>query len=111
MVMGIKIFCLKHLSYNSIKPYRIINRFLYNCNFMNSSDNGKNFIGDDEEAKPFREVFDVDQVQNELSTKGFEWIFNCPANPSKCDTWKRIVQCEFKKKTLTKNRRIIFGFS
>ncbi|XP_017471948.1 PREDICTED: uncharacterized protein LOC108363178 [Rhagoletis zephyria] len=70
-------------------------------NFMNRrgvparlrSDNGKNFIGANEEAKRFSEVFDTERVQNELSTKGVEWFFNCPANPSEGGVWERMVQC------------------
>lgn len=28
-----------------------------------------------------------------MSTKGIEWIFNCPANPSEGGIWERMVQC------------------
>ncbi|XP_075164705.1 uncharacterized protein LOC142237217 [Haematobia irritans] len=70
-------------------------------NFMNRrgvptrirSDNGKNFIGANEEAKRFNEVFDANRVQCELSSKGVEWIFNCPGNPSEGGIWERMVQC------------------
>lgn len=70
-------------------------------NFMNRrgvparirSDNGKNFVGANEEAKRFNEVFEAERIQNELSTKGIEWIFNCPANPSEGGIWERMVQC------------------
>ncbi|XP_053956165.1 uncharacterized protein LOC128861814 [Anastrepha ludens] len=69
-------------------------------NFMNRrgvptrlrSDNGKNFIGANEEAKRFPDVFDTERIQNELSTKGVEWFFNCPANPSEGGIWERMVQ-------------------
>ncbi|XP_017468485.1 PREDICTED: uncharacterized protein LOC108360633 [Rhagoletis zephyria] len=46
------------------------------------SDNGKNFVGADQEAKRFDEVFDCGRVSDELSSKGIGWIFNCPQNPS-----------------------------
>ena len=46
------------------------------------SDNGKNFVGANEEVKRFNEVFEVERIQNELSGKGIEWIFNYPSNPS-----------------------------
>ncbi|XP_053947714.1 uncharacterized protein LOC128856436 [Anastrepha ludens] len=69
-------------------------------NFMNRrgvptrlrSDNGKNFIGANEEAKRFPDVFDTERIQNELSTKGVEWFFNCPANPSEGGIRERMVQ-------------------
>lgn len=69
-------------------------------NFMNRrgvptrlrSDNGKNFIGANEEAKRFPDVFDTERIQNEFSTKGVEWFFNCPANPSEGGIWERMVQ-------------------
>ncbi|XP_044574092.1 uncharacterized protein LOC123258286 [Drosophila ananassae] len=47
--------------------------------FKISSDNGKNFVGADREARRFSEVFEPAQIQGELSSKGVEWIFNCPA--------------------------------
>ncbi|XP_065361898.1 uncharacterized protein LOC135955477 [Calliphora vicina] len=57
------------------------------------SDNGKNFIGANEEARRFSEVFDAKRIQNEMSMKGIEWIFNCPVNPSEGGIWERMVQC------------------
>ncbi|XP_070138966.1 uncharacterized protein [Drosophila bipectinata] len=57
------------------------------------SDNGKNFVGADREAKRFSEVFEIVQIQGELSSKGVEWIFNCPANPAEGGAWERMVQC------------------
>ncbi|XP_037821195.1 uncharacterized protein LOC119610147 [Lucilia sericata] len=70
-------------------------------NFMNCrgvpvrlrSDNGKNFIGANEEAKRFTEVFEAERIQNELSGKGVEWVFNCPINTSEGGIWERMVQC------------------
>lgn len=56
-------------------------------------DNGKNFIGADEQAKRFGEVFDCGRIQDELSTKSVEWVFNCPSNPSEGGVWERLVQC------------------
>lgn len=57
------------------------------------SDNGKNFIGANEEAKRFAEVFDCEQIQNKLASRGVEWRFNCPVNPSEGGVWERMVQC------------------
>ncbi|XP_073843555.1 uncharacterized protein [Musca autumnalis] len=57
------------------------------------SDNGKNFVGADQEAKRFEEVFEVVRVKDELSTKGIDWQFNCPYNPSEGGIWERMVQC------------------
>ncbi|XP_036347929.1 uncharacterized protein LOC118757311, partial [Rhagoletis pomonella] len=70
-------------------------------NFMNRrgvpirlrSDNGKNFVGTEREAKRFREVFDCSRIQDELTSKGVEWIFNSPFNPSEGGVWERLVQC------------------
>ncbi|XP_065356143.1 uncharacterized protein LOC135950534 [Calliphora vicina] len=41
------------------------------------SDNGTNFVGADKIAKRFSEVFDVAQIQDELTSKGIHWQFNC----------------------------------
>ncbi|XP_044573957.1 uncharacterized protein LOC123258143 [Drosophila ananassae] len=57
------------------------------------SDNGRNFVGADREAKRFAEIFEPERIQSELSSKGIEWIFNCPANPSEGGVWDRMVQC------------------
>ncbi|XP_044571435.1 uncharacterized protein LOC123257246 [Drosophila ananassae] len=57
------------------------------------SDNGRNFVGADREAKRFAEIFEPERIQPELSSKGIEWIFNCPANPSEGGVWERMVQC------------------
>ncbi|XP_058977373.1 uncharacterized protein LOC131802044 [Musca domestica] len=57
------------------------------------SDNGTNFIGANEESKRFTEAFDANRIQSELSKRGIEWIFNCPANPSEGGAWERMVQC------------------
>lgn len=57
------------------------------------SDNGKNFVGADKEAKQFTDVFDEVKIQGELSSKGIEWIFNCPSNPAEGGVWERMVQC------------------
>ncbi|XP_036335546.1 uncharacterized protein LOC118745966 [Rhagoletis pomonella] len=57
------------------------------------SDNGKNFVGANQEAKRFSEVFDCERLQGEMATKGVEWWFNCPVNPSEGGVWERMVQC------------------
>lgn len=57
------------------------------------SDNGKNFVGADKEAKRFSEVFDCAHVQDELSRRGIEWKFNSPFNPAEGGAWERLVQC------------------
>ncbi|XP_044573583.1 uncharacterized protein LOC123257723 [Drosophila ananassae] len=57
------------------------------------SDNGKNFVGADREAKRFAEIFEPERIQSELSSKRIEWIFNCSANPSEGGVWERMVQC------------------
>ncbi|XP_037825055.1 uncharacterized protein LOC119613182 [Lucilia sericata] len=57
------------------------------------SDNGKNFVGADQVAKRFSEVFDVARIQDECSTKGIDWQFNCPHNPAEGGIWERMVQC------------------
>ncbi|XP_017469917.1 PREDICTED: uncharacterized protein LOC108361720 [Rhagoletis zephyria] len=70
-------------------------------NFMNRrgvprrirSDNGKNFIGIAGEVRRFSDVFDCRALQGELTSKGVEWVFNCPENPSEGGAWERMVQC------------------
>ncbi|XP_036342916.1 uncharacterized protein LOC118752165, partial [Rhagoletis pomonella] len=57
------------------------------------SDNGKNFVGADQIAKRFDDVFDCERVQSELANKGVEWMFNCPNNPSEGGIWERMVRC------------------
>ncbi|XP_032311954.1 uncharacterized protein LOC116656446 [Drosophila ananassae] len=57
------------------------------------SDNGKNFVGAHREARRFNEAFEPQRIQGELSSKGIEWIFNCPANPAESGAYERMVQC------------------
>ncbi|XP_041450172.1 uncharacterized protein LOC121404577 [Drosophila obscura] len=57
------------------------------------SDNGKNFVGADREARKFNEVFEPEKIQGELSSRGVEWIFNCPENLAEGGVWERMVQC------------------
>ncbi|XP_033243277.1 uncharacterized protein LOC117186505 [Drosophila miranda] len=57
------------------------------------TDNGKNFIGADREARRFGDVFESERIQSELSGRGIEWVFNCPVNPSEGGVWERMVQC------------------
>ncbi|XP_067634860.1 uncharacterized protein [Eurosta solidaginis] len=57
------------------------------------SDNGKNFVGADREAKRFDEVFDCGRVGDELSSKGIQWVFNCAHNPAEDGIWERMVRC------------------
>ncbi|XP_044573977.1 uncharacterized protein LOC123258165 [Drosophila ananassae] len=59
-----------------------------------SSDNGRNFVGADREAKRFAEIFEPERIQSELSSKGIEWTFNCPANPSESHTVKEVAPKE-----------------
>lgn len=33
------------------------------------------------------------KIQGELSSKGIEWIFNCPAKPAEGGARERMVQC------------------
>ncbi|XP_039950005.1 uncharacterized protein LOC120767802 [Bactrocera tryoni] len=57
------------------------------------SDNGKNFVGANNEGKRFPEVFDCHRIQDDLAVKGVEWIFNCPNNPAEGGIWERMVRC------------------
>ncbi|XP_067635219.1 uncharacterized protein [Eurosta solidaginis] len=56
------------------------------------SDNGKNFVGADNEAKRFHEVFNCQRVQSELAQRGVDWVFNTPCNPAEGGAWERLVQ-------------------
>ncbi|XP_041673791.1 uncharacterized protein LOC108117407, partial [Drosophila eugracilis] len=57
------------------------------------SDNGKNFVGADREARRFGYVFEAEMIQGELSSRSIGWVFNCPSDPSEGGVWKRMVQC------------------
>ncbi|XP_070145039.1 uncharacterized protein [Drosophila kikkawai] len=57
------------------------------------SDNGKNFVGADREARRFGDVFETERIQSELSSRSIEWVFNWPSNPSEGGVWERMVQC------------------
>ncbi|XP_041673814.1 uncharacterized protein LOC121529877 [Drosophila eugracilis] len=57
------------------------------------SDNGKNFVGADREARRFGDVFETERIQSELSSRSIEWVFNFPSNPSEGGVWERMVQC------------------
>jgi len=57
------------------------------------SDNGKNFIRANREARKFIDVFEPEKIQDELLSKGIKWIFNCPVNPAAGGIWERMVQC------------------
>ncbi|XP_041675604.1 uncharacterized protein LOC121530512 [Drosophila eugracilis] len=57
------------------------------------SENGKNFVGADREARRFGDVFETERIQSELSSRSIEWVFNCPSNPSEGGVWERMVQC------------------
>ncbi|XP_041673752.1 uncharacterized protein LOC121529826 [Drosophila eugracilis] len=54
------------------------------------SDNGKNFVGADREARRFGDVFETERIQSELSSRSIEWVFNCPSNPSEGGVWERM---------------------
>ncbi|XP_070133578.1 uncharacterized protein [Drosophila bipectinata] len=59
------------------------------------SDNGKNFVGADKEARRFGDVFETERIQSELSSRSIEWGFNCPSNPSEGGVWqcvKRVLR-------------------
>lgn len=56
------------------------------------SDNGTNFIGAQRKLQQEARLFDTDRLQSELSSKGIEWKFNCPLNPSEGGAWERMVQ-------------------
>lgn len=55
-------------------------------------DNGTNFIGARNELERESNFFDPTAIQRDLSTRGVEWRFNCPANPEAGGAWERLVQ-------------------
>ncbi|XP_070062789.1 uncharacterized protein [Drosophila virilis] len=59
------------------------------------SDNGKNFVGANREAKRLIDVFEPEKIQGELSSRGIEWIFNCPANPAEGRAWEKRILREY----------------
>lgn len=56
------------------------------------SDRGTNFVGADNELKRMGEVFNNDEIRREVSVRGIDWVFNCPANPEAGGAWERLVQ-------------------
>ncbi|XP_055918553.1 uncharacterized protein LOC129950651 [Eupeodes corollae] len=58
------------------------------------SDNGTNFIGAQKELKKEQHLFDLDRIESEATSRGIEWIFNCPLNPSSGGCWERSVLIE-----------------
>lgn len=63
---------------------RSFNKHMHSCNsklhqpspVRFRSDNGKNFVGANNEGKRFHEVFDCHHIEDDLAVKGVEWIFN-----------------------------------
>jgi len=49
----------------------------------------KNFIGANREARKFDDVFEPEKIQDQLSSKGIEWILNCTANLAAGGIWER----------------------
>lgn len=56
------------------------------------SDNGTNFLGVANELSRLPDFFDHEAVRRELTVKGIDWQFNCPANPEAGGAWERLVQ-------------------
>ena len=56
------------------------------------SDNGTTFIGANNVAVKFKDVFECGRLEDELSSRGVEWLFSSPANPSEGGIWERMVQ-------------------
>jgi len=44
-------------------------------------------VGADREAIRFGDVFEMEKIQSELSSRSSEWVFNCPVNPSEGGVW------------------------
>lgn len=56
------------------------------------SDNGTNFVGATTELQNAVALMDQDALQRECTSKGIEWLFNCPANPEAGGCWERMVR-------------------
>lgn len=55
-------------------------------------DNGTNFVGARNELADEDCFIDGEAMQREMSTRGIEWVFNCPGNPEAGGIWERLVQ-------------------
>lgn len=55
-------------------------------------DNGTNFVGARNELTKEDTFFDPQAIQQDLTTHGVEWKFNCPGNPEAGGAWERLVQ-------------------
>ncbi|XP_037927451.1 uncharacterized protein LOC119661993 [Teleopsis dalmanni] len=56
------------------------------------SDNGTNFIGAQRELCADKRFLDVNDISEEATQLGIEWIFNCPQNPSAGGCWERLIR-------------------
>lgn len=74
------IMCVRNLCHLRGTPARI------RC------DNGTNFIGAGNELARSDNFLNADVMQREMSTRGIEWLYNCPGNPEAGGIWERLVQ-------------------
>ena len=65
----------------------------YKSSLRIRNDNAKNFVGVNQKAQRFDEVFEIAKIEDELNTKGIEWQFKCPHNPTACGIWEQMIQC------------------
>jgi len=56
------------------------------------SDNGTNFRGSDNEMKNALRDLDHTRIENGLSCKSIQWIFNPPASPHMRGSWERLIR-------------------
>lgn len=54
-------------------------------------DNGTNFVGA-RNVLSNDGFFEPEAIKQELTTRGIEWVFNCPSNPEAGGAWERLVQ-------------------
>ena len=56
------------------------------------SDNGKNFVGAQQELKKALQDLNQTQINAELSKRGIRWVFNCPQASHMGGIWERVIR-------------------
>jgi transposase InsO family protein len=95
-----KVHLSLHLSHDTSGPFGSSSILPRNCVLVARrgnpqviySDNGKNFVGADQELKECIENWNQCQITNKFSQKGIKWVFNPPASPHMGGASERLVR-------------------
>ena len=56
------------------------------------SDNGRNFVGADEELRALLKLWNQDRIQQGLAQRGIQWLFNPPDASHRGGVWERQIR-------------------